>query len=185
MEHKCLSPWKGAIAGGLIVFIWSSVSWMALPFHEKSIVALPEAAKTSITENISRTGVYILHNDPAADRSAPFVFLSFNEGGWSSMGAMMFAGLLLFSMGAFFWTWILGKIPGLTMKSSALYGVMFGLSVGVLGAGSNWVWWKFPSGFTLLYVLDDVIAWTIASVVIARWCQASACAITFDGKRPE
>jgi hypothetical protein len=74
-------------------------------------------------------------------------------------------------------TGLMGKIPGLTLKDAVLYGAFFGICVGVLGALPNWVWWKFPLGFSLMYVADAVIAWTAASVVIARWCQASACAL--------
>lgn len=186
MEHKCLSPWKGAIAGGLITFVWSAVSWMALPFHNQTIGMFkePMPVLNAIAADVPGSGVYLLKNDFSgkASPSAPFVFLSYNLSGWGSMGATMTLGLLLQMIGAFFWTWILGKIPGLTLKSAALYGLFFGLSIGVLGAMPNWVWWKFPLGFSLLYVADAAIAWTAASVVIARWCQALVCELPAAGK---
>jgi len=140
MEHRCLSPWKGAVAGGLIAFAWSAFSWVALPFHNRTIVRFA---------------------DPAAV---------------VSMGEMMALGLLVQMIGAFFWTWILGKIPGLTLKDSALYGCFFGLCVGTHGAMSNWVWWKFSLPFTAMYVADAVIAWTLASMALSR-CYAAACAL--------
>lgn len=140
MNHPCLSPWKGAVAGGLIAFAWNSFSWMVLPFHAMTLGPLGSLA--------------------------PF-------GG--SMGLAMLGGLLLQGFGGFWWTWILGKIPGLTTADAAKYGAMFGLCVGVLGALPNSV--SVSWGFSLLPVLDAVIAWTIASPVIARWCQASVCAL--------
>lgn len=142
MNHPCLSPWKGAVAGGLIAFAWSAVSWMVLPFHETALRGFGAP-------------------DPVG----------------GSMGLALLLGLVLQGFGGFWWTWILGKIPGLTLSDAAKYGAMFGLCVGVLGALPNSVWWKFPWGFSLLYVLDAVVAWTIASPVIARWCQASVCAL--------
>ncbi len=142
MEHKCLSPWKGAIAGGLVVFAWGAISWMVLPFHEKTIHTFGDQASV----------VNVL-----------------------TMGKSMALGLLLQMVGAFFWTWILGKIPGLTLKDAALYGLFFGLCVGILGFMPNWAWWKFPFGFSLIYVIDAAVAWPIASVVIAKWCQESSC----------
>lgn len=179
MEHKCLSPWKGAVAGGLIAFLWSSIAWMALPFHNKTIHLFEDAAPVvdALAATAPRSGVYLVSNDPKGQTAPtdPFVFIAYNQKGWGSMGVSMALGLLVQMTGAFFWTWILGKIPGLTGKDAALYGLFFGLGVGVLGNMPHWVWWKFPLDFSLLYVLDAAVSWTLASVVIARFCQATSC----------
>ena len=181
MEHKCLSPWKGAAAGGLVVFAWSAISWMALPLHERTVHPLPSGAAVAayLAESVPGSGVYFLANDPVGRSTPknPFIFLAYNTQGWGSMGVSMALGLLIQMAGAFFWTWILGKIPGLTFRNSALYGAMFGFCVGVLGAMPNWVWWKFPFSISFLDVLDAVIAWTAASIVIAKWCQAPVCRV--------
>ncbi|MEQ1918632.1 MAG: hypothetical protein ABL955_05485, partial [Elusimicrobiota bacterium] len=89
---------------------------------------------------------------------------------------MMALGLLMQMIGAFFWTWILGKIPGLTLKDSALYGCFFGLCLGALGVMPNWVWWKFSLPFTTMYIVDAVVAWTLASMALSR-CYAPSCAL--------
>ncbi len=181
MEHRCLSPWKGAVAGGLITFAWSSISWMVLPFHDKTIAHFSDpAALVNIMEaGAPKSGIYILANDAngQAAPTDPFLFVSYEKRGWGPMGPTLLLGLLVQMTGAFFWTWILGKIPGLTLKNSALYGLFFGLCVGVLGALPNSIWWKFSWTFTLLYVADAAIAWTLASMILSR-CYASACART-------
>jgi len=181
LEHPCLSPWKGAAAGGLIVFVWSAVSWMVLPFHEKTLKEFldPPAVLQALAAGTRGSGAYILKNDMSGSSApaGPFVFLSYHQEGWGSMGLTMFCGLIVQGVGAFFWTWILGKIPGLTSKDAALYGAFFGICVGVLGYLPHSVWWKFPLGFNLLYLVDACVAWTAASVVIARWCRASVCAL--------
>lgn len=144
MEHPCLSPWKGAVAGGLVAFVWGAVSWTALPFHAWALGAgMPP---------------------PAA-----------------SMAKTLLTALILQGFGGFWWTWILGKIPGLTLPDAAKYGAMFGLCLGALGALPDCVWWGAPWADGALETLDDVVAWTIASPLIARWCQASVCALP---KRP-
>ncbi len=179
-EQRCLSPWKGALAGGSVVFAISAVSWMALPFHNKTIQAFADPAPvvSAVEATAPRSGIYVLPNDPEGQRAPtdPFLFVSYHKPGWGPMGRSMAMGLLLQMIGAFLWTWILGKIPGLTLRQAALYGFFFGTCVGVLGAGPNWVWWKFPAGFTLLYVLDAMLAWTVASLAISR-CFASACPV--------
>jgi hypothetical protein len=61
-------------------------------------------------------------------------------------------------------------------KDAALYGLFFGLCVGVLGALPNSVWWKFPWPFTAMYLVDAAIAWTLASMALSR-CYARTCAL--------
>src|ERR1700674_3198406 len=137
MEHKCLSPWKGALAGGLIAFGWSSISWMALPLHEKALRAFadPAAVVGAVTASAPASGIYLLANDQKGQKAPtdPFIFLVYKKEGWGSMGLAMALALLLQMGGGFFWTWILGKIPGLTLSDAALYGLFFGLCVGLLG----------------------------------------------------
>jgi hypothetical protein len=171
MEHRCLSPWKGAVAGGLIAFAWSAFSWTILPFHNKTIAPFgdPAALVKVLEAGTPGPGVYVLAGEP-------FVFVSYEKKGAGSAATAIALGLLVQMTGAFFWTWILGKIPGLTLKDSALYGFFFGICVGVLGAVPDWVCWKFPLPFTAMYVVDAVIAWTIASMVLSR-CYAPACAL--------
>ncbi len=106
MEHRCLSPWKGAVAGGLIASACG-------------------AAFGSVTA------------EPAL-------------------------GIATRTIAAFFWTWILGKIPGLTLKDSALYGLFFGICVAALGP------------LTAPRAAEAVVAWTLASLVLSR-CYAAAC----------
>lgn len=108
MEHRCLSPWKGAVAGGLIA---SAVG----------------AAFGSMSD------------EPAL-------------------------GVAARAIAAFFWTWILGKIPGLRLKDAALYGLFFGICVAALGP------------LTAARAAEAVVAWTLASMVLSR-CYAAACAL--------
>ncbi len=106
MEHRCLSPWKGAVAGGLIVFAWSAVSWMALPFHDKTISSFgdPAALVNILEAGAPKSGVYILANDPKGQSAPtdPFIFISYEKKGWGSMGRTMTLGLLVQMTGAFF-----------------------------------------------------------------------------------
>lgn len=108
MEHRCLSPWKGAVVGGFIAFACGALSGTAtLPY-----------------------------------------------------------GLATRMIAAFCWTWILGKIPGLTLKDAALYGLFFGICVGVLGEPQ-------PSP---VHLADAALAWTLASLALSR-CYARTCAL--------
>lgn len=136
MEHPCLSPWKGAVAGGLIAFAWGGFSWMVLPFHGPVAVA------------------------PGRD-----------------LAVALAQALALQCFGAFWWTWVLGKIPGLTTLDAAKYGLMFGTCLATLGVLPGVVWNMLSPRDGVLTALDCVAAWTLASPVIGRWCRASVCAL--------
>lgn len=176
MEHRRLSPWRGAVAGGLIVYAWSAFSWTVLPFHGLTIFPFgdPAALVNILAAGAPESGVYVLANDPAGQAAPtdPFVFVSYKKEGAGSKAAAVALGLLLQMTGAFFWTCILGKIPGLTIRDSALYGLFFGLCVGALGILPGSVCWHLPLGFTAMYVVDAAIAWTAASMVLSR-CRAA------------
>jgi len=137
IEHRCLSPWKGAVAGGLVAFAWHTGSWLVLPFHDEMISTI---------------------------------------GGRSALVTALGLSLLMQMTGSFFWTWILGKIPGLTLKDSARYGLFFGLCLGFLGAMRDWAWGDFPLPVALMRLADHAIAWTLASMVLSR-CYAAVCAL--------
>ncbi|MBI2386572.1 MAG: hypothetical protein HYV14_11220 [Elusimicrobia bacterium] len=184
MEHRCLSPWRGAVAGGLIAFAWSAFSWTVLPFHGMTFSPFgdPAALVNVLATGSPRSGVFILANDPKGQTAPtdPFVLVSYKKEGAGSNAAALALGLLLQMTGAFFWTWILGKIPGLTVKDSALCGLFFGLGVGALGILPGSVCWHLPWAFTATQVVDAAIAWTAASMVLSR-CYAPACPLP---KRP-
>lgn len=182
IEHKCLSPWKGAMIGALVSFAVSSASWMALPFHEMTLkVWENEPVVDVVAANAKEAGVYLSRHDSGGLPVRPFVFVVYEPKGWGSMGLSMLLYMVISGVGGFYWTWVLGKIPGLTLKDAAKYGAMFGFSVGMLGQMPNWVWWKFPLPFTLLYVVDAVVVWTVASPLIARFGQAAVCELPKRG----
>ena len=164
--------------GGLVAFAWSSLSWMVLPFHEKSLTILADPAPllAALAPQAEKSGVYLAPNHPGG-METPFLFVAYSKEGWGGMGLTMLAALALYGFGGFWWTWVLGKIPGLTALDSARYGAMFGLALGALGSMPYSVWWKFPFGFSFLYLIDHVVIWSIASPLIARWGQASVCAL--------
>lgn len=174
MEHRCLSPWKGAVAGGLIVYAWTAFSWVVLPFHARTIAPFADPAAIVKALEAEKPGVLVLADAKAP--GLPFVFASRAPEGPRPVAASVALGLLLQMTGAFFWTWILGKIPGLTLKDAALYGLFFGLCVGVLGDLSYWSCWRLPLPFALANAADAAIAWTLASLALSR-CYAAACAL--------
>lgn len=54
----------GAVVGGIIVFAWGAVSWMALPWHEATLQRFSNEAQIAVAvrSGAHRDGVYFLPN---------------------------------------------------------------------------------------------------------------------------
>ena len=84
------------------------------------------------------------------------------------MGQAVVLGLSLQILGAFLLSWLLSKTSGLPYRRKVLFAAVFGLAVGLLGAGPNWIWWRFAAGYTLVSIADGIIGWTLAGLVIGK-----------------
>ena len=56
MKRKIVS----LIAGTLILFVWSALSWMVLPFHSNTLNSIPDNAINAelLKEHLTKDGVY-------------------------------------------------------------------------------------------------------------------------------
>src|ERR1700733_4378881 len=92
------------ILGGVIVFIWSAVSWMMLPYHMSTIHQFTDAKTVTdiVKTNAPMDGIYLsptMHKNGAAptqeEMTQPMVFASVHlEGMRASMNKAMGVSLL-------------------------------------------------------------------------------------------
>lgn len=163
-----------AIAGGVIVFVWSAVAHMLLPFGEMGFSALPneaavlEALKTSIPQ----PGLYIFPNPatkpPGETDSRPAGLLVFHpEGGWDiSPGRLLselFSNVLAAALAAFIASLIAAAF-GRRVLAVTLMGLFGWLSLTV----SYWIWYGFPGSYILGEGITEVVGWFLAGLAIAK-----------------
>jgi len=187
----------GAIIGGIIVFAWSMVSWMVLPYHTQSIHQFKdETALTKlIKEHVDHSGVYVLPfvpgdtlTKPAADQKTlweavqkkqqegPLVFAAVAlEGTGVSMKQSMAYGFALQVVGAFLVSLILIAFCCSGYFCRVFTVSIVGLLVGLLGCLPYAIWWKFSLPFTLACAADAFIGWTIAGLFMAAIVKPSKC----------
>lgn len=170
----------GIVLGGIVAFAWSSISWVALPFHAKTLnqfsneAAVVDAMKAGAAES----GIYIIPGDMTmseeakteAMKNGPFVFASVRPGADEdhSMGQLMVRGLLATIVCALIIGIMLGAAaPGLNYIGRVLFVTLGGLFAGLAAAYPNNIWWEFSVGFTGLAILDLVVGWFLAGLVMA------------------
>lgn len=182
----------GGLVGGIIVFAWGCISWMVLPFHGQVMNNFKDTAavQTTMMLNVDKPGVYLIpacpmHSTASAEaqkelkktamaqrEKGPFAMTVVNPNGLGSMPMAMGKALLLDIIGVALAIWLLFSSGGTqTFIQRVLFFAVFGLAAGVVGVLPAWNWWGFPCKAAGLDILDLVIGYALAGVVIA-FCSA-------------
>ena len=172
---------KGTVLGGLVLFVWGAISWMALPFHGNVLqgFANEDAVLQAITAHAPRSGVYLLPNTEGGGEAAqqaaqermqkgPGVLAAIRVGPMGSMASYMLSGLLIQMAAALVGTGLLLRARLETYGARVVFLAVTGLLIGIAGHLPQWNWWHFSTGYTLLEMADLVISWTLAGLVIGK-----------------
>lgn len=173
---------KAANAGGLVAFIWVNISWMALPWHWSTIggVTSESPIAEALKNNVSESGVYILpysadHSQEAQVEvhkkmaEGPYAFMVVHPNGIDlSMSKMMVGGLLLHIIVALILSFLLSKTSGLSYSQQVGFVALAAMAGTLLVNVADWNWWNFPVTYILINLLDALITWVLAGMVIAK-----------------
>ena len=172
-----------AIAGGIVVFLWSALSHMALPLGTAGISAIPneERMAQAIRGVITEPGLYFF---PAFEpsrkmtaeeerafteryRRGPTGILVVRPGGVDPLDPSQFVIELLGDiLAAGVAAFILAALPGPFLARAASVGLM-GVFEWADISVSYWNWYKFPTAYTGAALVDQVVGWLLAGLVMA------------------
>ena len=167
----------GAVIGGVVAFVWSSISWMAIPWHEATLKEFQDkdAVTQAVLSNAPENGMYVLHDEPGAEATTngggPMVFASVQRQGMTSMTGPLITGLVINIIGALLLTWLLLQTTGLSILRSALFVAVAAVAAGVLVSLPEWNWWGFTTGYTIVALADLGIGWFLAGLAIAKFAK--------------
>ncbi len=175
--------------GGLIMFAWSAVSWMVLPWHEASLEKFsnePVVAR-DLTWYAKSEGIYILPNTykyldelSAAEKAeamtqgmqrlkqGPFIFVSVSRAGIDPEDpAPYINGILINIIVASLISYLVLRagLPGFAARWSMV--AVIGVIIAIMSTLPMWNWWHFPLLYTLVNFADMVVATIIGGLVIA------------------
>lgn len=178
----CKKVITASIVGAVTVFIWGMVSWMVLPWHHTTFNQFTDEAKVSETlnTNVEKSGIYLIpytsdfsgSAKEAFDekyKSGPLAFVVMKkEGGDPTMKLQMIMGLLTQLVAAFIIAMLLWSASGLSYLSRVVFVTAAGLLTGIIGYIPSYIWWHFQLDFVLVGIADQVIAWFIAGLLMAK-----------------
>ena len=171
------------IGGGIVLFIWGAVSHMALGVGESAFKPLPNemAVVSNLKANISEPGMYILpgmdmtHPQTSEEQAAwtakykegPNALIIYNPTGVTpfspgQLGIELISDILAALIVALMFTWL---VPSFSKR--VVFAALFGLAAWLSIVVSYWDWYRFPTEFITGELIEQVVGWFIAGLVMA------------------
>ena len=188
------------LAGGIVVFLWGFVSHMLLPVGTMGLTQMPVNSPLleAMQQNLSQEGLYAFpglevgrKQTEAEDavwtgryKMGPNGLLLYHPVGTDPVSAKRL-GLQLATdiAGALLLAYLLVAIAGSTgaqvpltkmLRISAVAGLFAWASIEI----AYWNWYGFPGAFVLAELIDQLVGWTLAGLVMALlWRRAERRAI--------
>ncbi len=166
----------GGIVGGILIFIWQSLSWMALDLHRPSqqYTAKQDTIMAALNAHLTETGGYLLPTIPkgasmeeweksdAKAKGKPWAQISYHKSFEMNMGKSMAMNIAGDILAAMLLCWIV------TMFKAPAFGNVFAtsLAVGVLAflfePFTTHAW--YPIIDIAIYFVDALAAWGLAGI---------------------
>ncbi len=180
-----------AVAGGIAMFLWGAISHMMTPLGEAGLSNLPaeEPVVDALRANVPEPGFYMF---PGMDERArttdegrkewerryaagPNGLLIYSPRGAAPMtarqlGIELLADILAVAVAA--WAASQARTYGRRLAVVTAFGLAAWLSIEV----SYWNWYGFPCAYSLAQLLDQVMGFLLAGLVVAWIVRPAAAA---------
>lgn len=161
----------GALLAGAVLFLVSALSWMVLPFHANTMTGFADdkAVNDVIRKNAKTSGVYLSPSDKDRMGNSPIIYAAIRVEGMTSMTKPMIVGFLVDVFSALLVSWLLLQTAGQSFGGRVAFVVVVGLAAGVMTRLPDWNWWGFTPGYTLVAIMELVVGWFLAGLLLAKF----------------
>jgi len=176
--------------GAFILFLWSAISWMALPIHHQSLWYTPaqDTILEVINKNIDESGAYML---PTADnrnvktfdsdyvrekqkvqeenQGKPFAMIFYVKEGMQ-MDARQFITGYVFKFFSVLIAVIILLAAGDKLNSFYMRWwivMLLAVIISIEGYLMNWNWMGYPWHYIKGFIVDNLIAWGLCGIWLA------------------
>ena len=166
------------VLSAVVLFVWGYVSWTILPWHNAvaNKFADESAVASVLKEHAPSAGIYYLpFAQEDLEPGAVFAMASvLPDGVESGMGGMMVLALLGQAVSALIVLLLLCKTSNLDYWGRVRFVALAGVAIGFVSHFPYWNWFGFSTSYTLVIILDTLIAWTLAGLVLARFVEGKS-----------
>ena len=173
------------IIGTLLLFIWNVISWMALPFHSKSLITLPDAAfKTQqLQDLLLEDGIYHYPGLPESNtpeglrvieeklKKGPRIsFMSYKKGSTKFFEPSTYLKNIFLNFMTMLLVWYMVRKQANHRLSSIITTTLcMGLLIGFASDFPQMNWFKFPWNYTLPNILDHLVGFSLLGLLLSLY----------------
>ena len=174
----------GAIAGGLLIFIWQTLSWTALDLHRSSqdYTVKQDTILNFLNTHLTKEGGYLLPTTPKGasfeeatkmgeqGQNKPWASIQYHSSLNSSMNEMymnMLRGLVADIFMVWLLCWILGKWGKTGFVNIFLACIFTGLIVFINEPYSQFIWYKIFD--VRAHLVDALAGWGLCGIWLGWW----------------
>ena len=166
----------GALVGGILVFLWQTLSWTVLNLHAKEYQKAPaeDTIMNFLSQHFSEDAQYRI---PGMDENAssdemekkmeemkgkPWAVVSYHKAYTGDMMSGILKGFAAALISALFVCWILMTNPNRTFGGIFISTILIGVAGYLYIPYSNHIWWEAPGAITNL--VDVLISWGLCGL---------------------
>jgi len=171
---------KAAFVASIAIFVWGFVFWWSpLPYRTlKQIDTSNEDVMSYLRTQFSNTGVYMIPY-PGDDLSnlgklretgtAMTVYVLSDDDSLPVWGSLLAGFARIFAATSLAGWALLRALPALrnTFSARALFILLIAAALVVYKDLADPIWWYFPWSWNLVKAFYDVVAWLLASLILA------------------
>lgn len=179
----------GAVLGGLVLFVWGFVSHSLLGWYDPQLRSFTNepAVEGAVVGGVSGSGLYLLPNLTPAQQSlpreeraaaekdllerfsrGPTVFAVVRVGGQPSMAVLLGVQAVIVVLTALVAAWLLAQARLPTYGRRVAFVTALSLVLVLFGKLPHWLWWSFPTGFTVVESIEAVVGFALLGAVLGR-----------------
>ena len=163
------------LIGGIILFLWSNISWMVLPWHGATLQGFSneKIVVSALLESSSNSGVYVLPDlrkgkGDCCKYKGPSALIVWNRDGGKNMNSKMLLAFLGNILNALLAAWLLSISNIVSFNKRMLFITALGVFSALAVTLPNMIWWGFSNEFTTVCVADLIIGSALAGAAISK-----------------
>lgn len=179
----------GAIVGGLLIFIWQTLSWTVLDLHRPSqdYTAAQDTIMNVLNASLQKEGGYLMPASPkgtgfeeatkAAEKNMgkPWASIQYHRSFDTTMNEMyvnMIRGLVATILMVWLLCWILGKWNKTGFFNVFLACIFTGLIVFINEPYNQFIWYKIFD--VRAHMIDALASWGLCGIWLGWWMKRKA-----------
>jgi hypothetical protein len=174
----------GSIVGGLLIFMWQTLSWTVLDLHRPSqdYTSKQDTIMNVLNGNLEKEGGYLLPTSPKgtayeesmkqgeAMQGKPWAMIQYHKSFNMSMNDMymnMFRGLIATIFMVWLLCWVLLKSGRNSFSTIFIACVFVGMIVFINVPYNNFIWYKI---FDIrAHLIDAMVSWSLCGIWLGWW----------------